>query len=221
MLNLVLKDILIQKKSFLVAVVYSGFLFIIFSNEVFKDAIYVMGTGAIAYIMIVTSSAYDDKYKSEIIINSLPVHRKSVVLAKYLAAVAFSAVGLIIVGALGLVIIIAGIPLPVRHINLYDIVFAFFSVALLAALYYPVYFKFGYNISRMLNLVLFMVLFFGPGALLDYIRQKMDYTSAQQLASRLQDIPAWAPGTLALAVAVLLTVVSLIISLKIYETKDF
>ncbi len=221
MLNLVRKDILIQKKSFLIALVYSVFLFAIFSNEVFREAVYIMGTVAIAYIMVVTSNAYDDKYKSEIIINSLPVKRQAVVLSKYLAAAVYVVAGLVIVGAMGAVIIISGIPLPVRYINLNDAVFAFSAVALLASLYYPVYFRFGYALSRMLNLILFLVLFFAPGALVSYIRQNMDYGTAHQLAVRLQDLPAWAPGTLVLAAVILLTAVSALVSLKIYESKDF
>ncbi len=221
MLNLVLKDILIQKKSFLIALIYSVFLFAIFSNEVFREAVYIMGTVAIAYIMVVTSNAYDDKYKSEIIVNSLPVKRKSVVLSKYLAAAVFVAVGLIVVGTVGAVIIIAGIPLPVRYINLYDTVFALSLVALLASLYYPLYFRFGYALSRMINMVLFLALFFGPSALVGYVRQNADYGTAQQLAVCLQDFPSWALGTSVLAAVMLLTVVSALISLKIYETKDF
>lgn len=221
MLNLVLKDILIQKKSFLIALIYSVFLFVIFSNEVFREAVYIMGTVAIAYIMVVTSNAYDDKYKSEIIVNSLPVKRKSVVLSKYLAAAVFVAIGLSIVGAVGAVIITTGVPLPVRYLNLDDTVFAFSSVALLASLYYPLYFRFGYALSRMINMVLFLALFFGPSALVGYVRQNADYGTAQQLAVRLQEFPSWALGTSALAAVMLLTVVSALISVKIYEAKDF
>ena len=220
MLNLVLKDILIQKKSFLIALIYSVFLFVIFSNEVFREAVYIMGTVAIAYIMVVTSNAYDDKYKSEIIVNSLPVKRKSVVLSKYLAAAVFVAIGLSIVGAVGAVIITTGVPLPVRYLNLDDTVFAFSSVALLASLYYPLYFRFGYALSRMINMVLFLALFFGPSALVGYVRQNY-YGTAQQLAVRLQEFPSWALGTSALAAVMLLTVVSALISVKIYEAKDF
>ncbi len=82
MIYLMLKDLLIQKKSFLFMFLYSFFLFVIFNNEVFREFIYVMGGVITTYMFLITANTNDEKNRSEIVLGSLPIKRDTIVMAK-------------------------------------------------------------------------------------------------------------------------------------------
>lgn len=71
MINLILKDISIQKKTFLYALFYGIFTVIAFPATMTARGAYMFGGMTIAYIFIMYSNGYDEKNKSEIILNSL------------------------------------------------------------------------------------------------------------------------------------------------------
>ena len=76
MLNLIIKDIVIQKKTLLYALLYTIFAstsFFIMSPNGFN--LYVLSPIAINYMFITFALSYDDKNKSEIVLNSLPLKR--------------------------------------------------------------------------------------------------------------------------------------------------
>ncbi|AYO31493.1 ABC-2 transporter permease [Biomaibacter acetigenes] len=104
MFNLVLKDFLIQKKTFLIAFVYSVFFFIVFRGNVFKDFVYIMGSVAIGYIYIMYTVNLDEKNKSYLIINSLPVTRRQVVMSRYLFYIAVIFIGILIMSLVGMIL---------------------------------------------------------------------------------------------------------------------
>lgn len=74
MLNLIKKDFCVQKKTFLLAVFYSAFVFVAFHTM--RQAAYIMGSLAIAYLFIMNANYADDKNRSEILINSLPIDKE-------------------------------------------------------------------------------------------------------------------------------------------------
>ena len=87
MLNLILKDLLIQKKTL-------GFLglYIIIFSIAFQS----VGSGAftgiviaVTYQLVVTASSLEEKAGSDIILNSLPISRRKIVAAKYLSVILY------------------------------------------------------------------------------------------------------------------------------------
>jgi hypothetical protein len=73
MLSLILKDVIIQKKSFVWALVY--LIFFIFVFQSLGGTMYIAAVVAFVYLLVSGAFAYDDKYKSDIMLNSLPIKR--------------------------------------------------------------------------------------------------------------------------------------------------
>ncbi len=219
--SLILKDLLLEKKALLFAAVYCIFLFVAFANQVFGEFVYIMGSVAIAYIFIMGTSANDDKNKSAIIFISLPIKRKYIVMAKYLAVCMFIVIGLTLTSLTGIIINSAGLPLSIRFINYRDVVSVFVSVGLAVSIYYPFYFKFGYTSMRMVNLVLFLMAFFAPTAVADFIRFHKNEPVIQSLITTVTNMPDWLTSSLLIATALVIMAISLAISIKIYNNKEF
>lgn len=96
MLNLVIKDILIQKKTIIFALLYAAFVLAFFST-IFPSGfgLYVMSPMIITYLYITFAVQYDDKNNSEVILNSLPLKRSDIVISKYISTFVFGSIGII------------------------------------------------------------------------------------------------------------------------------
>jgi hypothetical protein len=60
-INLILKDILIQKKSFLYAMFYGIFALVAFPSTMAARGAYMFSGISIAYLLIIYSNGYDEK----------------------------------------------------------------------------------------------------------------------------------------------------------------
>ena len=89
------------------------------------------------------AASYDEKNKSEIILNSLPLKRNDIVIAKYISTFAFSILGIIYSILIGFIGNFIGLSMFTRLISLKDIVLVLTSVCILSSIFFPVYFKFG------------------------------------------------------------------------------
>ena len=160
MISLLKKDLLIQKKSFLFLFLYGIFMFIVFNNPVFEDMIYIMGMIIAVYFFLVTASMEDDKNKSEIILNSLPLSKSQIVLAKYLSVFAYILIGAVLLGVVGLLFQLAAFSLTPRLINAVDLLAAGMLVSICVSVYFPLYFRFGASALRLFSVVFFLIFFF-------------------------------------------------------------
>lgn len=155
MLQLIWKDLMIQKKdkTMLISVILSFVSAAVLpANPAMAGIILLMGV----YLMVVYANAYDYKYQGEILINSLPVARKQVVLAKYLAAFAFAGYMLAIIIFVGIIMNITGWELK-SGLDLFSsfgfLIVALFLLCIYLAVYFPLYFKLGYQKSRWANFI--------------------------------------------------------------------
>lgn len=221
MISLILKDFLVQKKSFIFVLVYSFFMIFMFRMPPFSEVIYIMGSMAIVYILGVGANSYDFKNNAEIIFNSLPVPKRNIVMAKYVGVWIFAAIGLVIMGFVGAMVKGGGSPIPIRFINSIDIIATFVTMVIINSLYYPFYFKFGYNFTRVANIILFLLIFFLPSNLIRYVKTNDNSLLIQSLLGLIKNTPGWMIGGGAVAVALAVMLVSLLISIKIYENKEF
>jgi len=96
MLNLIIKDMIIQKKTFLYVLLYSVFISFAFSSlKPIGVGLYVLNPVITTYFLITYALIYDDKNKSEIILNSLPLSRVDIVISKYISIFVFAAIGIV------------------------------------------------------------------------------------------------------------------------------
>ncbi|MFZ7104348.1 MAG: ABC-2 transporter permease [Peptococcaceae bacterium] len=223
MLSLIYKDLVLQKKVILFAAGYGGFLFIAFNNIIFKEFVYNMGTIAISYVILMTAANNDEKNKTDIILNSLPIHRVKLVLEKYLLAYVSVFLGLSIMTVLGGIMKVSGVVAVSRLANINDLLFSLSSVLLLSSLYFPLFLKFGSKYTRVINLFFFLGLFFLPSWLTGFIMNNVNQKSGivQDLINYFTSIPLWSVGVGLLVITLVLNMISYLVSVQIYRHKEF
>ena len=181
----------------------------------------VAATIAVVYLLIQYSFAYDDKNKSEIMLNSLPISRKDIVLAKYLSVLLYIGLATVAYMFATLVIKMINIPLNVQFLSLQTISISFFIVSLMASFYLPVVLKYGYLKSKMFNIVMFLLFFFIPMGIIS-LNQKPGFSLSVNMS--LKDAISWSNWQITLLVigfSLLMMCVSCFISINIYNNREF
>ncbi|MBB6216877.1 hypothetical protein HNQ80_002982 [Anaerosolibacter carboniphilus] len=219
MFNLILKDILIQKKTFIFAFLYSIFAMFAFQTAEFLQ-FYIMGSVAVAYLMILTAITLDDKYKSDVLFMSLPLKRIHMVTAKYLSIFVFTAIALLISGVIGVIANLAGFPFDIRYMNITDMLATFVSVGIWASLFLPFYFKYGATHIRIVNILFFLAVFFAPSFLIDFLSKEND-SWISSILYQFNHFASELVGLFIFAVILFLLLISYFVSVRIYTKKDF
>lgn len=218
---LIKKELIVQKKMILFGLFYAVFLFFVFANPAFQEFTYSMAAFGIAYITIVGVAQAEYKNNSDVIINSLPLTRREVVAAKYLSILTFTAIALVMVGVVGLLFHFL---LPVfnyRIINLIDVLTTFACISLLASVSLPIYFKTGAQWTRVVNIVVFLVIFFAPAQLAGCISQNSQDPRVGSLVGLATGDYSALFSLTGFAVLLAIMLISYFVSLRIYMNKDF
>jgi hypothetical protein len=213
MLNLILKDLLIQKKSLILSLVY-GVIFTVSFKNVNSNICPLV----IVYMLLVSACAYDDKNKSDIMLNSLPIRRKNIVLAKYLSTFVYMIIGLGISAIVTAVLKAAGISITMKLFSSKSLILCTISVMLLSAVYLPLNFKFGYVISKYIGIILFVLFFCGLSSL-SLISNPHKYEIFKFLIN-FNNQALWIQALVITSTMFIIWAVSIFSSFKIYENKD-
>lgn len=221
MIYLLKKDLLIQKKSFLFLFVFGIFMFIIFNNPVFENMIYVMGMIVTVYFFLITGNMEDEKNKSEIILNSLPLPRSRLVLAKYLSVFVYILIGAVILGVTGLLFQLPAIPITPRMIGITDLLAAGFIVSIFISIYFPLYFRFGASVLRLFSVFFFLFFFFIPRYAVEFYLAYEETEAVRFLQSFFLERSPLVPAIVVSAFALLLLTGSFLLSRKIYSRREF
>ncbi|MBU3073648.1 ABC-2 transporter permease [Clostridium estertheticum] len=222
MVNLIIKDILIQKKTIIYALLYTAFMALSMSS-VFPNGfgLYVMSPMVINYLFITFAVQYDDKNKSEVIINSLPLKRHDIVMSKYIATFVYGTLGIccsILVGFIG-----NAVRLPMFHgsISLLNIILVIMSICIFSSIYYPVYFKFGVAKMKIFTVVIFMIFFLVPMNAMSYVIKNPNNFFVQKFNYFINNTSALTQNSIALTIGLVIFMISLMISIHIYNNKEF
>lgn len=213
MLNLLIKDVLINRKTILSTIIYNVLMIISFQGS--PDVAVVAAVTASTYLLLNTSLAWDDKNKSEIMLNSLPLRRRDIVLAKYLTAIVFYVTGLILYTAVVGIIRWADFPVATSWLQWEGLLSVSVSVGLMAAVVLPLYFKLGYHRSRIVNIIVLVAVILIPAALLQVLSEYHPSFAAFLQSFTDQNAVRLISGGLIMFLAV-----SCALSLKMYLRKD-
>jgi ABC-2 type transport system permease protein len=216
--NLIYKDFLILRKSLYLGLVYIIlFMFVLKSNGIYA---YTSAVIAITYMFVMSAFAYDDKNKSDVMINSLPVDRKTVVLAKYASIFVYIAAAtaayIIIYNIVSLIDYDAG----VYPATLEGFLAALVSVSLMNGVYLPLVFRMGYTKAKITNMLIFFLAFFGMSFLINLI-YKSNNTYVKQALEWLNNQSEAVIIIGAFAMAFLILLLSYTISVKLYKRREF
>ncbi len=209
MLGLVKKDLLMIKGNIRQVILFLVVFLILAFQE---NNIIVIVPVFVSMIVFITTFSYDEYNKWDAYAISLPVSRKNIVKAKYVASIILWAIALLVT------VVITGIMgLFEQNINYFEmfgmILGCVFSIVLLEAIMFPLIFKFGVEKGR---IGLFVGVFAIAG-LLGFIFTGIDLENATgfiEIFNKYYYI-------LIPLVAVILLVISYFVSKKIYLKKEF
>jgi len=210
MFNLIMKDIRIQRKD---KTVFMFFILNILNIFLFQNnyATTILLCFLSIYLLAVYANAYDFKYNSELMINSLPVNRKVVVAAKYLSVFLFLICAILITLIVGSLLHFITPNLVSKTININTIFIEFFIVCTYFSIFFPFYYKLGYLKSRWVNFIIMAVM----GSLISFTNEILtnntifgvDFGLLQRIVLT--------------AIPIIFIVVSFFASIKIYLNKEF
>ena len=223
MFNLLIKDIIVQKKTFWYLLFYIPVLLLVLSSTTMAadiaTALYATCTCFIGYLLIAGACSYDEQNRSEVFLNSLPIRRKDIVLSKYLSIFVYAVIGL----AAGTVIVminnIFGLGEIVRYPAGKDLLGALCGIVIIGATYYPLYFKLGSIKTRLMNVIVILAIFLIPAGLM-WLVENYSQGTAYNLLTRVLSSPDWFQAVVSGVVFLMIFTVSLAGSLMIYENKD-
>lgn len=222
MLNLVIKDIAIQKKTLLFAFFYTAFISICFNSMGPNGlALYVVAPILTNYLLVSNAVNYDEKNKSEIVLNSLPLKRDDIVIAKYISIFVFTIMGFIYSILIGFIFKGTGFSTFNNSISLLDIVLVFISVCIFSSIFFPMYFRFGATKMKLFNLLLCMLFILVPLTSISYAIKYPNNILVQKFTCLINNVPSLIQYLLTLVIGLIILLISLVISLGIYKNKEF
>ncbi|SNX54443.1 ABC-2 transporter permease [Thermoanaerobacterium sp. RBIITD] len=219
MFNLILKDILIQKRTFFLGIVY--IMIMILSFQQVGSPMFSASVIAFSYIMVQSACAYDDKNKSDILLNSLPLNRNTIVIARYLSTFIFAAIAVVYYILLTGIIKILELPFKVYPVSLEGTIGTLFALILVSGIYFPIFFKVGYIKSKIVNFVLFFGVFIGSGILVPELIENKNKAFFQGILQFLSNQSDMQIAIEIFAIMILLLIISYMFSLKFYRKREF
>ena len=218
MFNLVKKDLKLATKINIFAVFYALFISAMgmsLSNFPPVNAMYILGIIMLVFISVIYSNGYDDKNKSEVVLNSFPIDRKDIVRGKYVTLIIFILISCIFTFLFTNVIKVLGLKSEGMAANIWDIIVAISILLIFYSIYYPMYFKLGD--LRMFNSILWMLVFVGPTILAKIGKRFV----TEDLITKLSSLNLKQIGILVFIFSIVMYVISLQISKKLYMTREF
>ncbi len=218
MLRLVIKDILIQKKTFIGALIY--LIFVIFAFQGLEGNAYTAAIVAFSYLMVMGAFGHDDKNKSDIMLNSLPIKRKNIVMAKYISLFAYITIGTLAFIAVNSLVSVSNINIKTYPVTLESIISAIFAISLLNSISFPLMFKLGFTKSRVFNMILFLSIFFAAPYVVKFF-SKPESAFAVKIINFLKNQSDIAIVSGLLASFFIILLISYLISVKMYKGREF
>lgn len=219
MIGLIKKDLKLSIKINLFAVIYV--LFISVNGLLSKDLlvgniIYVLSIIIFTFVVVIYVNGFDDKYKSEVILNSFPLDRRNIVRSKYITLIIFilisSAVIVALTNVLPMLLNIDGR----ASANIHTVIIAANVLLLFYSIYYPIYFKVGEGL-RTFNTILWLLMMLAPSLLVKFLKT----LDQRGLLEKLMNIALQNINLYLLVISLVIYYISLQISKRIYMKREF
>lgn len=213
MLNLIFKDIIVQKRSLLFILFYLIICVFSFKSMPIGVFLYVV-TITLIFFLITGSYSYDERNKSDLVISSLPITRKEIIISKYISVILYNIVALGVMTIFMLGVKISNISLDTQFFKLNDVINVFIASLLLASFMFPIYSRFGFTKSRVITFITYFSLF----GFINSIASSSDMGTLNSIYRFLQAISS--NNYILLAIAFIIYLLSMYFSIKIYENKE-
>lgn len=199
MLNLIKKDLIVNKSymmKVLAGIIFSIFIF----YNMDKQNMFVYCTYVAVYIIITTSFTYGEISKEDYILNSLPIKKNQVVWAKYISVILYFAFTLIVIYIIAFIAYILNFRNIIGFPTIKTVIYSLIVILVSTGLQLPIYFKFGYNRGR----IIAMIIYFSIFAVIYGNKIRYSISTYELLG----------------IFSIILFIISAFLSIKIYKTKE-
>ncbi|MEW9095736.1 MAG: ABC-2 transporter permease [Clostridiaceae bacterium] len=218
-MNLIIKDILLQRKISFVTIPYSLIMIIvgIFAGTSNILPLYTLGIIITVYLSVQYIVGYEEKNKSSLVVASLPINRDDIVISKYLSSLLIMIINISIFLIPFFLLNVFFTAQPVEFAD-YAILLICISIILLTySVYFPLYFKFGYAVVRIFPFFVYIGGLMLPGFLQKLIEKN------NPIMKSIINIMASSPAkflTIFLLFSLATLLISLLLSLSVYKNRD-
>ncbi|WIG15746.1 ABC-2 transporter permease [Bacillus thuringiensis] len=213
LINLVVKDIMLVKKYFSILLVFAAIAPIYLSTQLKLNDGGLIGflltVVFMEHILFGTISKFEDQNKGATLLCATPYTRSAFVNAKYLFL-------LVVFLCASIIRMITSIIIPsgIENLSINALGITFLVVSTLFGILLPFQFKFGFDKTRMISfIVVFLTPFVAPTLIKEIQLSHLNFTLPLPFPSI---IMAWMPCL----ISIVISIISMIISLKIYAKKD-
>ncbi len=200
MKHLLLKDLLLQKRSLGVLGIYVVVLAFVLPKLGRIHVVY--GVSMIGSALLMFSATWEDL--GNMLWNSMPVPKWKLVGAKYLAIFAYMGAAMALIFLFGLVSVLFGTSLADVIVSFSHAWSGLLMLILIACMYWPAYFSLGPAAARYANIILYIILLY-------WLRSGHQYLI----------LPVGVSPILLVAGVLLVLALSFIVSLHFYRRREF
>lgn len=211
--NLILKDILIQKKNCIFALIIYPLIAIIAFQSI-PEGIFIVGSVSVAYILITNAFAYDEKCMGDIYIKSLPVNVQDIVTARYLSLIVFSLIGIAVMYLYLTAAKLLNISINMGTISASRIINTMFINIFLYSIQFPLYYKFGFVKMRIFSNFIYIFFIIGLSMLFENISKN------SAILAVIKSVPSVILSVILIAAMILMLIVSAEISIRFYIARE-
>ena len=218
---LIYKDFLLSRKTLWLAIIFVlfwGTVGPLIQNNIIGGIIYIYLVFFLSYYCGIVIFGYDEKAKSDVLINSLPVNRKNVVISRYIFLLWYPIMlSLIIYGYSRFIntTFLREISQG-RVFSSLEVLFTIIVVTLFMSIYLPfTYLSIGK--VKAFNQIFYLVLLFLPWVATQLLRTQI----SKDVITKLQSINTMGIGVGVFISTITIYIISLFISIRLYERKDF
>ncbi|MBS4534109.1 ABC-2 transporter permease [Clostridium sp. D2Q-14] len=219
MSSLIIKDILLIKRTILLGFIYM--IFLVFAFQSLGSDAFISAVVALTYILLMTTLAYEEMNHSDIILNSLPIKRSNIVFSKYILTFIYSIISLLIYFIVVFVISTLNINVNVHYMNIMEIVWTLFYISVFSGIYLPIFFKFGYVKSKIFNVIVYVFIFSGASVISNIFLEDSKYFSVNSILKFFQNHTEFQISICLIGITLAIISVSYLISLYFYKNREF
>ncbi len=219
MFNLIKKDFILSRKINIFVVIYALFIAamgLVMPDPLVSTFLYTLGMLTLIFITVIYTNGYDDKYKSEIVLNSLPIDKENIVRAKYMTLILFIIMSCSAVLIFTNIILKLGVVSIGKGASIWNVIFATNISLIFYSIYYPIYFKVGEGL-RSFNTILWILIAIGPSVL----SKLMKGLNTTGYLEKIIAIDINRINIYVLIISLFMFYMSMKISEKIYRTREF
>ena len=215
MVYLILKDILLQKKRLLYFPIMYSIFAILVLQEFFSS--FLIASIVIPYLLLQTAVVYEDMNKTEIVLNSLPIKKEKIVLARYLTIFIYLLISILCYSILTFLMNLFNLPLAGEPVSLAGIVVIFVGIGIIVSIYLPIFFRYGYIKGRVFHTVFTVAALILPTVAVKIIGENPELPGGFVV----EDLVGVRTGIILLLLTLLILTISFNLSVWFYKKREF